>query len=136
MTVISLTDYNTRCYGVTFENNGCIKVQKFEDISNHENNFFCEKPLEFFLGKSKVCGMTLMSGALDKSVVNGNTMLLELSEESGKHRFVYIGGDMICSSLTNYNVYKNISILGNNQTPYSIAIGHENIFLNSTFQTY
>ena len=50
MTVIYLTEYNTRCYGVTFENNGCIKVQKFEDISDDENNIYCVKPLENFFG--------------------------------------------------------------------------------------
>ena len=38
MTVIYLTEYNTSCYGVIFENNGCIKVQKIKDISNYENN--------------------------------------------------------------------------------------------------
>ena len=50
MTVIYLTEYNTRWYGVTFQNNGCVKEQKFKDISNHENNIFCVKPLEIFLG--------------------------------------------------------------------------------------
>ena len=48
MTVIYLTEYNTRCYGITFENNGRIKVPKFKDVSNYENNIFCVKPLEFF----------------------------------------------------------------------------------------
>ena len=38
MTVIYLTKKNTSCYGVTFENNGCFEVKKFEDISDAENN--------------------------------------------------------------------------------------------------
>ena len=35
--------------------------------------------------------MTLMSGALDKTVFDGNTILLKISEESGRHRYTYIG---------------------------------------------
>ena len=38
MTVIYLTEYNTRCYGVTLQNDGCVKVQKFEDIPEYERN--------------------------------------------------------------------------------------------------
>ena len=46
MTVICITEYNTGCYGVTFQKNGCIKVQKFEDLSDDENKIMCAKPLE------------------------------------------------------------------------------------------
>ena len=53
-----------------------------------------------------------MSGAFDKSVFNGNTNLLKISEESDKHRYLYFGGDMICSSLTNDKIYKYISNMG------------------------
>ena len=100
MTVMYLTDYNTRCYGATFHNNGWIKVQKVEDISDDEKNIYCVKPLETFLGKSVVCDKMLMSGAFDKSVFGGNKILLEISEEYGRHRYVYIRGIMICSFLT------------------------------------
>ena len=48
MTVICLVEHNTRCYGVTFQNNGCIKVQNFEDISEDANIIYCVKPLECF----------------------------------------------------------------------------------------
>ena len=88
MTVISLTENNTRCYGVTFQNNGRIKVQNFEDISNHEKNIYCVKPLEAFLGKSEVCDMMFMSGAFDNSVFDGITFLLKIIEENDKHRYV------------------------------------------------
>ena len=37
MTIIYVTEYNTECYGVTFQNIGWIKVQKFEDISDDKN---------------------------------------------------------------------------------------------------
>ena len=53
MTVLYLTDYNCRRYAVTFENNGCVKIQKFEDISNDENKKLYVKPLRTFLGKKK-----------------------------------------------------------------------------------
>ena len=52
MTIIYVTEKNTECYGVTFQNNGWIKVQKYEDISDDKNTIYCLKPLEIFLGKS------------------------------------------------------------------------------------
>ena len=49
-------------------------------------------------------------------------------KEIKKHRYVYIGGDKVCSFLTNDQIYKNISNMGNNSKPCSIAIGRENIY--------
>ena len=95
-------------------------------MSDDENNIFFVKTLEIFLGKSQLCDISLMSVALDKSVFDGDTILLKMSEEIEKHRYVYVGGGVICSFLTSDNIYKNISNLGNNLTPYSIAVGHEN----------
>ena len=66
-----------------------------------------------------------MSGTFDKSVFDGNNILLKISGENDKHRYVYIGGDMICSFLTNDNIYEYISNMGNNLTPDCIAIGQE-----------
>ena len=60
---------------------------------------------------------------------DGNTILLKISEEDGKHKYVYIGGDMVCSFMTNDNIYEYISNMGNNLSPYSIAIGEKNYFL-------
>ena len=127
MTVIYSTDYNTKCSAVTFQSNECAKIQKFNEISNDENNILYKKPLKTFLSKSKVCDMTLMSGALDKSVVDGNTILLKISEECGRHRYTCIGGDVVCSFLINDDVYQYTSNMRNNLTPYSIAIGEKNI---------
>ena len=104
MTVIYFTEFNNRCYGLTFQKNGCIKVQKLEVISDYENDIFCVKPLEIFLGKSQKCDKTLISGALGKSVFDGNTILLKIGEENDKHRYVYIGGVTICSFRTNDNI--------------------------------
>ena len=36
-----------------------------------------------------------MSRAFDQSVFDRNTILLEINEENHKHRYLYIGGNMI-----------------------------------------
>ena len=45
-----------------------------------------------------------------------------------KNRYLYIGGDMLCSFLNNDKIYKYFSNMGNKLIPYSIAIGGENIY--------
>ena len=105
-----------------------IKVQKFEDISDDDNNIYCVKPFQTFLSKSEVCDITLLSGAFDKSVFEGNTILLKISEENDKHRYLNVGGDMICSFLNSDKIYKYISNIGINLTTLSIAIGEENFY--------
>ena len=97
---IYITENNTKRYGVTFQNNGYVKVQKFEDISEDKNIIYKVNPVEAFVSKSQLCGMTEFSGAEDKEVFNRNTILLEIGKENNKHRYVYIGGDMVCSFLT------------------------------------
>ena len=84
--------------------------------------------METFLGKSEYCMMTAISRTLDKLVFDWNTVLLKISEENDKHRYLYIGGHMICSFLTNDKFYKYVSNMGNNLAPYSIAIVWENIY--------
>ena len=75
--------------------------------------------------------MTVMSGTFDKSVFDENTSLLKISEENDRHRYVHIGGNMVCSFPTNDNFYENFSNRGSNLIPYSIAVDDENIcFLN------
>ena len=46
-----------------------------------------------------------------------------------KNKYVYIGGDMVCSFLTSDNIYEYISNMGRNLSPYSFAIGKENYYL-------
>ena len=60
--------------------------------------------MEIFLSKSQVCNMTEFLGARDKKVFDGNIILLKISEENGKHKYVYIGGDMVCSFMTSDNI--------------------------------
>ena len=120
MTVIYITKNNCECLAVTFKNNEMIRVQKLEDVSDDKNDIYEVNPLETFIGKSLCCNMT--------EDYDENTILLKVSEENNKHRYIYIGGDMVCSFLTTDKIYKYISNMGNNLTPYSIAIGWENIY--------
>ena len=75
--------------------------------------------MEIFLGKSKCFMMTAYSGPFDRECFVGNTILLKISEENNKHRYLYIGGDMICSFLTNDKIHKYISNMGSNLSPYA-----------------
>ena len=70
--------------------------------------------MKIFLGKSQICKMTMFLGAFDKKVFDGNTILLKIGEENGRHKYVYIGGDLVCSFITSDKIYENISNMGNN----------------------
>ena len=132
MPVVPLTEYDTKCYAVKIENKDLVKVQKFKNTFDNENNILCVKPLEIFLGKCDVCNMLSRVGALDKSVFNGNTILLKISEENNKNKYEYFGGDKIYSFITNEHISNYISNMGNNLIPYSIAVGEENVYFVST----
>ena len=108
MTIVYIAENNTKRYGVTFQNNGYVKVQKFEDFSENKNIIYKVHPVEIFIGKSQLCDMTEFSGAKDKEVFDGNTISLKIGEENNKHRYVYIGGDRVCSFLTIDKIYKYI----------------------------
>ena len=58
MTIIYVTEKKCKCFGVTFENNGLVKVQKLEDVSNDKNIIYKVDPMETFLCKSHLCDMT------------------------------------------------------------------------------
>ena len=128
MTIIYITENNCRCYAVTLQNNNCVSVQNFKDGSLDENIIYTVNPIKTFLGKSQSCTMTALSGAFNKECFDGNTILLKVGVENNKNKYVYIGGDMVCSFLTNDTIYKYISNMGNNLIPYSIGIGRENIY--------
>ena len=129
MTIIYITEYNCKCYAVTFENKGWVKVQKFDDESLDENIIYTVNPMETFLGKSQSCTMTALSEAFDKSCFDGNTILLKVDIENGKNKYVYIGGNTVCYFLTSDNIYEYVSNMGNNLSPYSFATGEENYYL-------
>ena len=111
-------------------------MQKLKDVSEDKNIVYKVNPTETLLGKSQLCDITEFSGAKDKKVFHGNTILLKVSEENNKHRYVCIGGDMVCSFVTNDRIYKYISNMGNNLTPYSIAIGWENIYYLTPYSQF
>ena len=104
-----------------------LGFRKKEDIDDDKKIIYEVHPMEIFLGKSKCCMMTAYSGAFDRECFVGKTILLKIGEENNKYRYVYIGGDIVCSFLTNDKIYKYISNMGGNLSPYSIAIGEKNI---------
>ena len=133
MTIIYVCENICERLAVTTRNKGWVPVQRLEDVSNDDNIIYEVNPMEIFLGKSQVCNMTEFSGARDKKVFDGNTILLKVNEENNKHSYVYIGGDKVCNFLTDDKIYKHISNMGNNLTPYSIAIGWENVYYLTPF---
>ena len=67
---------------------GDVYVCKYETCKI-DKPFFSFKPKHIFIGKSKVCEMTELSGAVDNSSdFDGNTFLLE---NEGR-KYVYISG--------------------------------------------
>ena len=128
MTIIYITENNCECYAVTLENKNWVKVQKFKDGCLDENIIYTVNPMETFLGKSKSCAMTALSGAFNEKCVDGNTILLKVGIGNGKHKYVYIGGDMVCSFMTSDNIYEYLSNMGNNLSPYNVATGEKNYY--------
>ena len=137
MTVIYINENNCKCYAVTFQNNGFVQVQQFEDVSEIDRNIiYSINPMKTFLGKSQSCSMTALSGAFNKACFDGNTILLKICIGNGKNKYLYIGGHMVCSFMTGDNIYEYVSNMGNNLSPYSFATGEENYYLlapNSSF---
>ena len=112
MTVIYITENICEYYGGAFRNKGWIKVQKLKDGCLDENIIHTVNPMETFLGKNQSCIMTALSGAFDKACFEGNTILRKVGIENGKNKYVYIGGDMVCSFMTSDNIYEYISNMG------------------------
>ena len=78
--------------------------------------------------------MTLMSGAYDKKFLIGILFYRKYLKKM-INIGICIGGKMICSFLTNVNIYKYITNMRNNLTPYSKAVGHRNVhFLTPYFK--
>ena len=86
MTIIYVTEYNTKCYGVTLQNNDHVRVQELKDVHDDKNIIFEVSHVETYIGKSRLCEMTKFSGARDKEVFNGNTILLEIGKENNKYK--------------------------------------------------
>ena len=55
MTVIYITESNCKCYAVTFQNNGFVQVQQFEDVSESDKNIiYSINPMKSFYVKVNV----------------------------------------------------------------------------------
>ena len=54
MTIIYITENKSECNAVTFQIEGWIKVQKFQDESLDKNIIYTVNPMETFLGKSNL----------------------------------------------------------------------------------
>ena len=104
-------------------------LSKIKDGSFDENIIYTVYPIETFLGKSQFCIRTALSGAFNKACFDGKTILLKVCIENGKHKYVCIGGDMVCPFMTSDNIYEYISNMGNNLCPYGVATGEKNFHL-------
>ena len=82
MTIIYVAENNCECLAVTARNKGWIRVQKLKDVSKDKNIIYEVNPIETFIGESEDCKKTYFSGARDKEVFNGNTVLLKIGEEN------------------------------------------------------
>ena len=58
MTIIYITENKTKCYAVTSQNKGWIKVQKIRDVGDDKNFIYEVNPMQIFIGKSQLCNMT------------------------------------------------------------------------------
>ena len=81
MTIIYVAENNCERLAVTLKNNGLVRVQNFEDLSEDKNAIYEVNPVETFIGKILCCEMTEFSGP-DREIFDGNTILLEIGEET------------------------------------------------------
>ena len=65
MPIIYLTQHDTKSYEVKIGKNEPVKVQKFKNFYDDENNILCVKPLEKVLGKCDVTNMLIKLGSSD-----------------------------------------------------------------------
>ena len=77
MTIIYVCESDCERLAVTTRNKGWVRVQRLEDVSNDDNIIYEVNPKEIFIGKSEDCKMTEFSGARNREVFNGNTVLLK-----------------------------------------------------------
>ena len=83
-----------------------------------------------FVGKSRVCEMTEFSEAEDKVEFDGNTLLLQCEN----NEYVYISGLEFFKFKTDDKIIDYISLMGNNMTPYTFAVGEK--FTSSLSSNY
>ena len=115
-----IMQYNYR-YRYLVVIDGDVYVYKYEKCK-FDQSFFSFQPKHFFIGKSKVCAMTELSGAADNSSdFDGNTFLLQCEN----NEYVYISGLEIFIFKTDDKIIDYISLIGNNMIPYAIKRGEK-----------
>ena len=92
-----------------------------QKICKFDPPLFSFQARKIFIGKSKICLMTEVSGAGDKIDFDGNTLLIECENDE----YVYISGLEIIKFKTEDKLKDYISLMGNNMTPYAYAIGEK-----------
>ena len=120
-------NYGSRYLVVRNENTYVVSVYKYEKY-NIDRPFLSFRVKNIFLGKSMICSMTEVSGALNNSHFDGNTILLECEDS----KYVYISALEIFEFRTEDKILEYISLMENNMIPYTFAIGEKYTYFIST----
>ena len=125
---IYMMQYNSRSrYLVVIKENTYVSVYIYEK-NKFDQPFLSFQTKNTFIGKSKLCSMTEVSGALNISNFDGNTFLLECEDS----KYFYFSGLEIFESGTDDKILDYISLMGNNMIPYTFAVGEKYTFFRST----
>ena len=123
---IMLFNYRFRYFVVIKDAN--VYVYKYE-IYIFDTPFLSFLVKNIFIGKSKVCRMTELSGAGDKSDFDGNNLLLECENKE----YLYISRLDIFQFKTDDNIIIDyISLMGNNMIAFIFAVGDKNTYFLSS----
>ena len=122
MTLIYIVVNNCDNLAVSITDDGEVKLQNFEDISEKKNVIYQNKPLRLFIS--------------DKDNYKGTSILLYNGKENNRYNYVHIGADNVYSFQTEYEIYDFVSRMGNNSTPYSIALSQEHTYYLSPYHRY
>ena len=113
---IYMMQYNFRSgYLVVINEKTHVSVYKNEKYKFGQP-FLAFLSKNIFIGKSKVCSMTDFSGALNNSIFDGNTILLDCEDNSGLEIFEFRTDDKFLDY---------ISLMGNKMIPYAFAVGEK-----------
>ena len=130
MMEILLMGYNYRLKYLVMMNGG-VYVYKY-DKCKFDQPFLSFQAKHIFCGKSKVCRMTEFSEALDNTLFDGNTLLLERKVSKN----IYISGLEVLEFRTDDKTLDYISLMGNNMISYTFAIGKKYTSSLSTHYKY
>ena len=109
------------------ENVYVVSVYKYEKYK-FDQPFLSFQAKNIYIGKSKICNMTIFSGALNISNFDGSTILLECEDS----KCVYFSGLEIYEFRSCDNFLDYISLMGKNKIPYTFAVGEKFTFFIST----